>query len=201
VRRFASVSSIIAAFGASLCCIGPFVLVALGFGAFAGAVSAFFEPLRPWLLAIAFGIVGWRLITLYRVPGDASCSHDSGSTCATSARKREMTLTWGVLAVVVLFAGTPHLLSLIPHLIEPAPAGLSITPIHETCLTIDGMSCSACATHLESELARVPGVSRANVNFDAAEACVFTRDNIRAERLIEAVARSGYRASLRNSTS
>jgi len=60
-------------------------------------------------------------------------------------------------------------------------------------LTISGMHCTACASLIERQLKKVPGVSSVNVNF-AAEKAMVTRDPGQAnvEDLVAAVKKAGY---------
>jgi mercuric ion transport protein len=200
----AHAAAITAAIGASLCCVGPFVLIALGFGAAAGAVSAFFAPMRPYLLVLAFGIVGWRLLVLYRGTTAGCCSVNDGNACAVDSRSREKAMTWFVLAVVAFFASSPYLLSELPapsssvNPGEPAsrPALAVVKGKGDICLAIEGMSCSACAGHVEKVLSDVPGVSGVQVSYDQGEACIALNQPASVDRaaLLAAVASAGYQA-------
>lgn len=187
-NRFADSASIIAAIGASLCCIGPLVLIALGFGTLAGAVSAFFAPLRPYLLAVAFGIVGLRLFVLYR--GASKCAP---ATCSVSGRGREKALTWGVLGVVAIFAASPYLIAGLP---SPSSDNPVTATKGDICLALKGMTCSACAQHIEKALLDVPGVKIARVKYDDAEACLTVENPASVDHaaLILAVESAGYQA-------
>lgn len=197
--RLADASSILASIGASACCLGPVVLVALGFGTAAGAVSAFFAPLaplRPYLLVVSFGIVGWRLVSLYR--GERACEAQEGHPCPAEGRWREKALTWGVLGVVALFAVSPYLLAALPASVTNNSQSSNATnpAVSDVCLVIDGMTCSSCARHVETELAGVPGVVSAAVHFDRGEACL-TVDKARTPtmaQLLSVIEAAGYRA-------
>ena len=59
-------------------------------------------------------------------------------------------------------------------------------------LVIDGMTCSACAGHVEGALKAAPGVIRADVNLATEHAAVEIDDTTDAATLTEVVARSGY---------
>lgn len=220
-NRLADSTSLLAGFGASLCCIGPFVLVALGFGTLAGAVSAFFAPLRPYLLTVAFGIVGARLFMLYRgantgtacAPANAAGSAtetetDGSASCPAPGRGREKALTWGVLGLVAIFAVSPYLLAALPtsaasstqanatHANTTRAPGAGIVGKGDVCLAIKGMTCSACTTHVEKALLDVPGVTLARVNYADAEACLTVDNPATVDRaaLLSAVAAAGYQA-------
>jgi Cu+-exporting ATPase len=64
-------------------------------------------------------------------------------------------------------------------------------------LALYGMHCSSCASLIERSLQKVPGVSKAHVNFAAEKASVQFDTNRTSEKdLLEAVKRTGYTASV-----
>lgn len=65
-----------------------------------------------------------------------------------------------------------------------------------TRLAIYGMHCASCAGLVERELAKVPGVQKANVNFAAEKALVNATSTVLSASLLEAVKKAGYRAEL-----
>lgn len=194
--RLAETASILAAMGVSVCCLGPFVLVTLGLGTAAGAISAFFAPLRPILLTLAFGIVGWRLIALYRV---ARTNKAKESTCCPPEnRDREKAITWSVLGIITLFAASPYLLAALPTSVPKSARTLnsSNSGNGDICLAIEGMTCSGCSRNVETALAGEPGVVSAVVHFDRREACL-TVDKERTPttaKLLSVIEAAGYRA-------
>jgi Cu+-exporting ATPase len=63
-------------------------------------------------------------------------------------------------------------------------------------LAISGMSCAACALHIEKSLSATTGVSRANVNFATSRATVEYDPSVTdVDHLVEAVKGAGYGAS------
>jgi Cu+-exporting ATPase len=65
-------------------------------------------------------------------------------------------------------------------------------------LDIGGMSCAACAARIEKGLSRLPGVTRANVNFALERATVeYLPGQLQAEELVKRVEKLGYTAKVR----
>jgi Cu+-exporting ATPase len=63
-------------------------------------------------------------------------------------------------------------------------------------LPITGMTCAACATRIERQLGRAPGVRRAGVNYATGRASVeYDPDAIGVQGLIEVVEKAGYGAA------
>ncbi|MEO1765775.1 mercuric ion transporter MerT [Thiobacter aerophilum] len=91
------VGSVIAAIAASLCCIGPLVLVLLGVGgAWVGNLAAL-EPFRPFFLAAALIALYLAWKKLYRSP--KACT--PGSLCAHPATDRLYKALFWLVAVLV----------------------------------------------------------------------------------------------------
>jgi len=68
--------------------------------------------------------------------------------------------------------------------------------VREVTLAIEGMTCEACTSHIKSELARVPGVQSARVQYREKRAVVsYDSSRTSADRLQRAVEAAGYRSS------
>jgi P-type Cu+ transporter len=75
-------------------------------------------------------------------------------------------------------------------------ASSSGASLEQAALTITGMSCAACAQHIEQSLSATAGVRRANVNFATLRATVeYDPAATDVHRLVEAVKDAGYRAT------
>lgn len=92
-----------AAFGASLCCLGPLLAVFAGIGG-AGLASTF-EPLRPYLLAASAALFVVGGLALYRRPGGAAC--DQAGACAPSRPRPGKALFWVAVALAAVLASFP----------------------------------------------------------------------------------------------
>ena len=90
---------VVAGLGASICCIGPLVLVALGLGGAAAGLIAFFTPLRPIFISIALLFLGFAAYRLFFVP--KTCA--PGMTCADPRTLRSQRLLF-ICALIVTAA-------------------------------------------------------------------------------------------------
>jgi mercuric ion transport protein len=90
-------ASVLAAIGASLCCVAPLVLVTLGIGGAWVATLTRFEPARPFFVALALGLLALAGHSLYR---PTAC--EAGKACAGSAVRRRQRLIFWLAAVPVL---------------------------------------------------------------------------------------------------
>lgn len=90
----------IAAVLASTCCLGPLILVALGFsGAWIGNLAVL-EPYRPWFIGAALIALFFAGRRIFR-PVDA-CK--TGEVCALPTTRRAHKVLFGVVAGLVLLA-------------------------------------------------------------------------------------------------
>lgn len=101
---WAQVGAVLAAVGASLCCVAPLVLLSIGVGgAWMSSLTAL-EPYRPiFVLATValLGFAGWRL---HRREEDCA----PGEACANPAvRRRQRVIFWLVALTVLALLAFP----------------------------------------------------------------------------------------------
>lgn len=179
-------TGLLAALAASLCCITPLLAILGGLGGVASAFS-WLEPLRPYLVALTVGVLGFawhRQLTPAPVAAD-SCG------CAEPVKKSWLQ-SRGFLATVTVLAG---LLLAFPYYgahLYPAAAG---NPSWQTVsYRIGGMTCEACARHVEHDVQQLPGVQRVRVSYDQGVAQVrFDPAVTPAAQVKEAINGTGYK--------
>lgn len=100
------VASVLAAVGASVCCVGPLVLLTLGIGgAWVSNLTAL-EPLRPWFIAVTLLFLGLALRRLYLQP--QVC--EPGAVCAEPVvLKRQRLIFWVVALALLALLAVPWL--------------------------------------------------------------------------------------------
>lgn len=98
VGKYSLLASAAAAIGASVCCVGPLVLLALGIGgSWIGNLTAM-EPYRPIFIALTLAFLALAFGQLYRVP--QVCA--PGSPCANPTTvKRERLIFW-IVGILLL---------------------------------------------------------------------------------------------------
>ena len=96
--RNSLVAGVLAGIAASVCCVGPVVLLALGIsGAWIGNLTAL-EPYRPFFIGLTLLFVGLAFRKLYLVP--QVCA--PGTPCADPTTSRRQRLTFWVVTVFLL---------------------------------------------------------------------------------------------------
>ncbi len=110
-----SVGGIIAAFLASLCCIGPVLFAAIGVGVGATGILAStagflkaFLPYRPFFIGVSMLAIGAGFYLAYRKPV-ASCSTDTN--CTTRSRSKLVFFLWMSTALILFFVLSPYWLN------------------------------------------------------------------------------------------
>lgn len=90
--------SVLAAVGASVCCVMPLVLLALGIGGAWVANLTALEPARPFFVAVTLLFLALAFWRLYLVP--QAC--ETGTACVMSQARRRRRLIFWVVAVALL---------------------------------------------------------------------------------------------------
>jgi mercuric ion transport protein len=100
--QFSSKSSLIAgalaAVGASVCCVGPLVLLAVGVsGTWMASLTAM-EPFRPWFIGLTFVFLGLAFRKLYL----AKPACVLGEACANLSNLKRQRITFWVVTSLLL---------------------------------------------------------------------------------------------------
>ena len=107
IRNVSLAGGVLAGIIASLCCLGPLVLVTLGVsGAWIANLGAF-VPYRPYALAVGLVCVGFAYRSIYRAPPAEAC--EPGTRCAVpQTRRLYKVLFWVMSAMVIVALGYPY---------------------------------------------------------------------------------------------
>ncbi len=98
------IAAVVAGIGASICCVGPLVLLTLGIGgAWIGTLTAL-EPYRPLFIGVVLVFLGLAFYRLYIAP--RRCA--PGDACALPATLRnQRILFWGVTVLIAALVAFP----------------------------------------------------------------------------------------------
>ena len=193
-QRWGITGAIIAAVTASVCCVGPLVLVALGVsGAWIGSLTIL-EPLRPIFTVLTLGFLAFAFYRVYRKPKvQEAC--EPGSYCAhPQSRTINKTVLWvatvGILALLAFPYVTPRLFASAP-LEQPRETTKVV-------LAVENMHCDACPITVRQRLLQVAGVVGATVTIEPPEAVVvYDPTRVSPDDLTQATANVGYPSSVK----
>lgn len=92
------VAGALAAIGASVCCVGPLVLLVLGIGGtWVGSLTAM-EPYRPFFIGLTLLFLGLAFRRLYLVP--QVCA--PGTPCAEPRTRQRQRFTFWIVTALLL---------------------------------------------------------------------------------------------------
>lgn len=191
-EKVLAVGSTLAAFVASLCCLGPLVLGGLGLSAL---LVATFAPLRPYFLAISGALLALGFYFVYRKPKAAETCEGEVCAPASRAQRAAKPLLWlATLAVAALAFFPLYGAKLVP--VPTTTATAATTALETVELEISGMSCEACAGVIKAKLLETPGVAAAEVDYPAGRARVkYDPTKSDPAKLVRAIKATGYQAS------
>lgn len=178
-----------AAVGASVCCVGPLLLLALGVsGAWIGNLTAM-EPYRPYWMSATLVFLVLAFARVYRNPKEVACA--PGSACSSGGRRNKIIL-WIITALVLGLLALPRLIS---YAYAVGPEEGAVT--RQVTLSVRNMTCGACPIIVKKSLTRVDGVKDAKVTLDPPRVVVlYDPAKTNPERLKEATSRAGFPSSV-----
>lgn len=184
-----SLGAVLGAVLASACCWLPLAL--LGTGAGALGVSSFFEAYRPHLLGATGLLLAVSFYYVYvRAPRCAP-----GDACAVPnprVRRLNRIGLWAATAITIAFATFPSYVGWFLGAERATHAAAPDSP--RRTYAIEGMTCEACAAHLRTAIASVPGVRSAEVSFAHESATVSFEGAADDDAVFRAVEAAGYRS-------
>ncbi len=108
--RSSLAASVLAAIGASVCCVGPLVLLALGIGGTWVSGLTRMEPYRPVFIGLTLLFLGLAFRQLYLVP--QTCAPDTSCAEPRTIRRQRL-MFWVVAALLLGLLAVPSLAPLL----------------------------------------------------------------------------------------
>lgn len=184
---------IVAALAASVCCVGPLVLLGLGVGgAWVGNLTAL-EPFRPYLMTITLGVLVYAFYRIYK-PQVKDC--EPGSFCANPNSHRINKITLWISTVFVLgLLATPYIAEELAARENAEADQLSkqLAELKEITLDVPGMNCEACPFTVQKSLKKLDGVVSAKATLEDKKAkVIYQPSKVTVEEMIEATTNAGY---------
>lgn len=179
-------AGVVSALLASVCCIGPLLLVAIGLGSGAAFIGRY-----HWFFLIGgLAVLTWSWAKYLREKTACDCEH------TTMPGRRAGFFTLLIATVIVLgLAG----LNISRYVFASAPgAGQTQTVadgLHRLVISVEGMTCATCEIVVRRALGQVPGVKVARVSVGAKRAEVdFDSKQTTPAALVSAINATGYQA-------
>lgn len=177
--------SVLAALGASLCCVLPLVVAVTGVGS--AALGTWFAPARPYLAALTFLALGFAFYRAYR---REPCAAGEGCTLPRQRRRRRL-LTWSAAVLALAMLSFPYATAWVK-----SPAGEE-SGLQTAAFRVTGMTCGGCEVGVRQAVAKLDGVERVEASYRERRALVVYDDSRVSPAQIEAaIERLGYGAEL-----
>lgn len=184
----------IAAAAASVCCIGPLIVIGFGGGGAWASSFSFFEPIRPYLLVLTAGLLAYSFYRIYWKAKTEEC--EPGAVCADPrTHKINKISLWTVTILVIAMFSVPYLEpSLYASDTGSTGTGKSIQ------LDVTGMTCSSCEHSFETLLTSVDGVSEVKANYENGSAVLrYDSTKVSLDKVLSESTKIGYESTLTKS--
>lgn len=164
-------AGLIAAIGASLCCITPILALVAGIGGVASAF-AWLDPFRPYLIgltSIVLAFAWFQKVKASKKSADCACNDTQDHTSFFQSSKFLAVTT--ILAIGLLsFPSYSHLL--LPTTSMVGSPAVEQGLIHHVELSIEGMTCEGCEASVNHLLGNKEGVIKAISSYEKGNAKV-----------------------------
>lgn len=184
-------AGIVSAIAASLCCITPVLALISGASGVASTFS-WMEPARPYLIGITVLVLAfaWYQKLKPRTAEEIRCDCED--------EKKPFMQTKTFLGIVSVFAALMLTFPGYAHIFYPSNDNKEIlivnaSDIQTVTFDIKGMTCNGCASHVENDVNKLPGIVSVNAIYEDATAKVeFDQSKVSLPQIEEAINGTGY---------
>lgn len=178
--------SILTAFFASLCCIGPIVLAILGLGG--AGIFIGLETYRPYLIILTLLFLGISFYLTYRkrevVCEDGSCIIQRGS-------KWSKVSLWMITLFAVIFMVFPY----INLGTDSIASDVTNSQLTKAIIPVEGMTCASCNVAVETAVNKLDGIHSVKADFESKSAMVtYDEQKLSLKEITDAINTLGYKA-------
>jgi len=188
-------AGMLTAITASLCCITPVLALIAGTSGIASTFS-WVDPFRPYLIGLtilALGFAWYQKLS----PKVTETQKDIDCECATD-EKRKFIQTKTFLGIATLFAVTMISFPDYAHIFYPKSEKEIVivkeSNIQKVEFSIDGMTCTSCAEHVQHDVNKLPGIIVATASYEDKNAVVeFDNSKTTLADIQKAIDGTGYK--------
>lgn len=186
-------AGVLSAVAASLCCITPVLALISGASGVASTFS-WMEPARPYLIGITVLVLGfaWYQKLKPRTAEEIQCD------CEEDEKKPFMQ-TKTFLGIVTVFAALMLAFPNYTHIFYPSNDNKEVvivnaSDIQTVTFDVKGMTCNGCASHVENDVNKLPGIVKVDAIYEEAIAKVeFDQTKVSIAQIEEAINGTGYK--------
>ena len=173
---------------ASLCCVLPFLALLGGSSSLISTVS-WLEPFRPFLIAGTFLMLGFAWYSAIKASrrDDCRCAPENPSFVRSKSFLSVVTI------VSLLLISFPSISRFMIRANDNALSNIEEERNEKIALTVNGMTCSSCERHIESEVIKLSGVSSVKASYSGKSATVeYNPEKVNKEKIVAAINSTGY---------
>ncbi len=193
-------TSVLTALAASICCITPVLAVLAGTTGLASTFS-WIEPFRPYLIGFTVLVLAFAWYQKFKPKTkaeiDCECEDDLP---AGKAGKLNFINSKVFLFLVTLFAGAMLAFPYYSHIFySNADTSKEIvyveqSNVKEIRVTIEGMTCTGCEAHIESEVNKLDGILKVDADYESANTIVkYDETKVDLQKIETAILSTGYK--------
>lgn len=185
-------AGLLTAFAASLCCITPVMVLVAGTSGLASTFS-WLDPMRPYFVVITFIVLGFAWYQKLKPKTVETIQCD----CEEDGQKPFMQ-TKTFLGVITVFATLMLAFPNYAHIFYPSNDKNEIvivnaSNIQTVTFDVKGMTCNGCASHVENDVNKLPGIIKVDAIYEEATAKVaFDQNKVRLTQIVKAINETGY---------
>jgi len=186
------ITGVLAAIGASLCCITPVLAVLAGSTGMASSFS-WMEPFRPYLIALTVFVLAyawWDKLKPQKQGLECACEPDEEGNVSFWYTKRFLAIVTIFSAVMLSFPywGDTFISS------NKQAIAIEKQNVQNIEVAIEGMTCKACEATIEKVVLETGGVGSVKASSEKKNALIsFDKTKIDRETIAKAIATTGYK--------
>ncbi len=192
------ITSLLAALGASLCCIAPVLAVVAGISG-AAAMFSWLDPFRPYLIGFTLLILSyvWYQRIKPTTQEAIDCACEEGGSLSFWQTKTFLSI---ITLLVTLLLTFPYYSGVLFPSHQAATQIVTQKNSTTTTLTIEGMTCTGCESSVNQAIKSENGVISCTASYKAGEATVkFDTSKTNIQKLAKALEnKTGYKATTKN---
>ena len=186
-------TSVLTALAASICCITPVLAILAGSTGLASTFS-WIEPFRPYLISFTILVLAFawhqKLRPKTKAKIDCECEDDKPKFINSNIFLFLVTLFAGVM---LAFPHYSHIFYSNPHTNKEV-VYMEQSNVKEIRVTIEGMTCAGCESHIESEVNKLDGILNVNADHKAANTFVkYDETKVDLQKIQTAILSTGYK--------
>lgn len=183
-------SGMIAALMSSLCCITPVIALVAGTSGLASTFS-WLDPARPFFVVITIAVLGFAWYIKFRTKAiyEVNCECDPARSSFWHTRKFLSIVT----IFVVLMLTFPLYAQIFYPKAEKQVVVVDKSNIQTATFDIKGMTCNACAVHVDHEVNKLIGIIKVSTSYEKGNAVVeYDKTKTSFPKIEEAINSTGY---------